>query len=55
MAERVMVETQEGSLLFAKRVNDPVNGGTRWIDDQSCPIRSPVTKWTKPVAEDATQ
>lgn len=56
MAKRVMVETAEGSVLFAKRVNDPtVSGGTRYIDDQSCPVRSPVVKWMDVVSQDATQ
>lgn len=54
LADRVMVETAEGSVLFAKRVNDPVNGGTRYIDDQSCPVRSPVVKWMKVVSTDET-
>jgi hypothetical protein len=50
LALRVLVETAEGSLLFARRVNDPVNGGTRYIDDQSLPIRSPVIRWKHLVA-----
>lgn len=45
LAQRVLVETKEGSHLFAKRVYDITTGGTRWIDDQSCPILSPVERW----------
>jgi hypothetical protein len=53
LAKRVMVETEEGSLLFAKRVNNPL-GGTRWIDDQSIPIKSAVVRWKDVVSGDAT-
>lgn len=46
MAKRVVVETQEGSMLFAKRVNR-AGGGTHYIDDQTLPIRSPVVRWSE--------
>ena len=45
LAKRVLVETAEGSLLFAKRVNRPNGSGHHYIDDQSLPIRSPIIKW----------
>lgn len=55
LAKRVLVETQEGSLLFAKRVNDPTSkGNTRYIDDQSLPIRSPVVRWKEVISGNET-
>ena len=52
MAVRVLVETDEGSILFGRRV---MHGeGWRWIDDQSCPIRG-VKCWTFVVARGETE
>jgi hypothetical protein len=48
LAKRVVVETQEGSHLFAKLVKRP--GKNVWIDDQSLPIRSPVVRWKEVVS-----
>lgn len=48
MAKRVLVETEHGSHLFARRVVHPDNPQQfRWIDDQSLPIRYSVVRWTE--------
>lgn len=53
--ERVMVETEEGSQLYAVRYDDKFNpGDSLWWDDAKCIIRSPVVKWTRLVSLDAT-
>lgn len=52
LAKRVMIETEEGSILFAKRVNRADGQGVHWIDDQSCPVRSPVVAWKEVVSLD---
>jgi hypothetical protein len=55
MAYRVLVETGDGSVLFGKRVVSPDNPQQyRWIDDQSCPIRSPVVGWAEVVSQGET-
>lgn len=54
MAERVIVETAEGSLLFARRVFKDGGENWHWIDDQSCVIWSPVLYWQKIVSTGAT-
>lgn len=54
LAVRVLVETEQGSLLFGKRVHAPTpTGGWRWIDDQSCPIQG-VLRWKLVVAKGET-
>lgn len=57
MAERVLVETEEGSMLFGRRVIDQASPqqGVHWIDDQSKPIRSPIKAWRYVVASGETQ
>lgn len=58
LAKRVLVETAEGSLLFAKRVNRQVTplapATVHWIDDQSLPIRSPIIGWKEVVSSGET-
>lgn len=56
MAERVIVKTEEGSQLFAKRVRDQWRGGNAWwwIDDQSKPIKAKVVGWRPTVAGSET-
>lgn len=55
LAERVVVETAEGSTLFAKRVVRPDNiQQFQWIDDHALPIRSPVVRWTRIVSSGET-
>ncbi len=56
MAHRVMVETAEGSHLFARRVISRDNPQQAvWIDDQTLPIRSPVVGWKEVVSMGETQ
>lgn len=55
LATRVLVETEHGSHLFAKRVrNSRVPGEYWYIDDQSLPIKYAVIRWTSIVAGDET-
>lgn len=55
LAERVMVETEQGSVLFGRRVIRQDNPQLwHWIDDQSLPIRSPVVQWRYIVAPGET-
>jgi len=55
LAKRVLVETQEGSILFARRVVSQYNPQQFvWIDDTSTPIRSEVIGWKEVVATGET-
>lgn len=57
MAERVIVKTEEGSQLFAKRVRNQWIGADAWwwIDDQARPIKPRVVAWRRTVAGSETQ
>ncbi len=49
LAQRVLVETEQGSMLYARRVvrSDNIQQ-YQWLDDTSCPIHSKVVRWTIP-------
>lgn len=55
LAQRVIVETAAGQMLFARRIVHPDNPQQyRWLDDQSIPLRSPVVMWKTVVASSET-
>lgn len=45
---RIMVETQEGSWLYATYIDG------QWWDDSGAPIRSPIVRWAEVVSPDET-
>jgi hypothetical protein len=57
LGKRLLVQTVDGTYLFARRVvppliNNEASGRLRWVDADSIPLRQEVVRWCDPVSLD---